>query len=182
MEKTFGVFIREKREAKGLSRPQLAELAHVHLQTIANVERGTTKIPDLYTIYHLAKSLDIPPDEILPLLPQDIRRQLQIYIRGVGRNMESLQRRLEIPSLLQEFLDSPLCPKNITSNEIERLATISGYEGSKVMTVEAYQQLLQEWRDTPRGRIELALESDKLTDEDLLVAARMLEGLIKQKE
>jgi transcriptional regulator with XRE-family HTH domain len=53
------------RRARGLSRDQLAELAHVHPETVARTERGEC-VPHGLTLVSLAEALDVKAQALLP--------------------------------------------------------------------------------------------------------------------
>ena len=56
--KTFGEVMRKKREAKGLSRRQLADMVGVKYQTIFNIETGFTTYPQFDVAARIAEALD----------------------------------------------------------------------------------------------------------------------------
>ena len=58
LAKAFGDRVRARREARGLSREDLADLAGLHRTMVGHVERGETT-PTLYTIARLASALGV---------------------------------------------------------------------------------------------------------------------------
>ncbi len=59
MKKLLAEKIRELREAKGLSREELAEKMGVSSSLLAQVEEGKT-VPSVATLIHLSRCLDVP--------------------------------------------------------------------------------------------------------------------------
>src|SRR5687768_11189073 len=63
--RAWGLLLRERREATGLSRGQLAERSAISVDTIKNVETGR-HIPTRVTRSQLAAALDLEPDLAAP--------------------------------------------------------------------------------------------------------------------
>ena len=61
----FGTKVRELRKKKGLSQEDLAELIKRDPRTIVAIEGGKRN-PTLYTIYKIAKALEVKSDSLLP--------------------------------------------------------------------------------------------------------------------
>lgn len=61
----LGQFIKEKREASGMSQKALGEVAGLSDSAIQRIEAGTRKTPSWDTLCKIAKALDIHPFEIL---------------------------------------------------------------------------------------------------------------------
>lgn len=59
---TFGIRLRERRLALGLTLAQLADRAGMHLQGVAKVESGARPNPTWETIIALCKALGVTPD------------------------------------------------------------------------------------------------------------------------
>jgi len=80
LSKQFGMAIRSRRMAAGLSQEALAEKAGVHPTYLSMVERGIRN-PTLDVASRLAKALKIP-------LPQLIEEAQQIRITSSNRNQK----------------------------------------------------------------------------------------------
>lgn len=61
----LGTVLRQRREALGRSREDLARRAHVSTETLTKIERGDTVDPGLFTVKALADSLDWSVDVLL---------------------------------------------------------------------------------------------------------------------
>jgi transcriptional regulator with XRE-family HTH domain len=60
----LGVAIRERREARGLSQEDLAELADLHRTYISMVERSIRNV-SVDALSGIADALDLPPSQLL---------------------------------------------------------------------------------------------------------------------
>jgi transcriptional regulator with XRE-family HTH domain len=58
----FAVNVRAARIAGGLTQEQLAHRAHVSLRTVANWERGETRLPNDENLHALAEALGRDPE------------------------------------------------------------------------------------------------------------------------
>jgi transcriptional regulator with XRE-family HTH domain len=58
-----GALLRAHRTASGLTQEQLAELAHVSVRAISDLERGVNASLRLYTLRQLADALELSPDD-----------------------------------------------------------------------------------------------------------------------
>jgi transcriptional regulator with XRE-family HTH domain len=78
-----GSFIRQKREAKGLSQKELGQKFEpaVTTQFVSNLERGITPIPAVH-IQALVKSLDINEAELMVLMEKEYAAKLTNKIAG----------------------------------------------------------------------------------------------------
>jgi len=70
----FGANIQRAREAKQLTRKELAERVGLNAATIANYERGLSSLampinPTLTTFVALCQALDVKPPDLLPSYP-----------------------------------------------------------------------------------------------------------------
>ncbi|MGP4069216.1 helix-turn-helix domain-containing protein [Halobacillus sp. B29] len=63
---TIGEKIRVLRIGKGLSVNEFAKLSNVSKSYISNIERGVQKNPSLIVMSKLAKTLEVPLEELLP--------------------------------------------------------------------------------------------------------------------
>ncbi len=59
-----GTKLREARERRLLTQPELSEMSGVMVATISRIENGLQQ-PRIPTIRKLAKALDVPPEELL---------------------------------------------------------------------------------------------------------------------
>lgn len=68
--KAFGVRIRELREAKGMSQPELAYLCEWEYSQINRIELGKINT-SISHVFHLAEKLGVKPSELIELdIPQ----------------------------------------------------------------------------------------------------------------
>lgn len=83
-----GAFIRQKREAKGLSQKELGQKFEpaVTTQFVSNLERGITPVPATH-IQALVKCLDISEHELMLLMEKEYAAKLTSKI--AGSHMES---------------------------------------------------------------------------------------------
>jgi len=65
--------LRERREAQGLSKRKLAELAWLERVYIIQLEQGT-KQPTLNALFYLSEALGLPPSEFVKLVEAEITR------------------------------------------------------------------------------------------------------------
>jgi transcriptional regulator with XRE-family HTH domain len=63
--KKFGKFMKEKRGNLGYNMEELARVSEVSAPTIMRIEKGMTKSPSPDTLRKLARSLDIPYQEVI---------------------------------------------------------------------------------------------------------------------
>lgn len=61
---TFGLVLRELREAKGISQEALADASDLHRTWVGMLERGV-KLPTLVTLTKLSTGLEIPAHKIV---------------------------------------------------------------------------------------------------------------------
>lgn len=78
-----GSFIRQKREAKGLSQKELGQKFEpaVTTQFVSNLERGITPIPAVH-IQALVRSLDLNEAELMVLMEKEYAAKLTSKISG----------------------------------------------------------------------------------------------------
>ncbi|GHH98635.1 helix-turn-helix domain-containing protein [Neobacillus kokaensis] len=71
-EKTFytGEAIRRLREAKGMVQEELAHYSNLDRSYISDLERNI-KTPSIYTIFKLAKGLEMEPEEVVKEIKKD---------------------------------------------------------------------------------------------------------------
>jgi transcriptional regulator with XRE-family HTH domain len=72
IEELFGKLLQQLRKEKGLSQEELGFESGYHRTYISLLERGK-KSPSLKTIFQLAKTLNVPPSEII----KGIQRKIQ---------------------------------------------------------------------------------------------------------
>jgi transcriptional regulator with XRE-family HTH domain len=63
--KYFGIWLREEREAAGMSQRALAREAGLSPQAVSRIERGETQTPRWETIRRLAAALGIAPERLI---------------------------------------------------------------------------------------------------------------------
>ena len=63
--KYFGIWLREEREAAGMSQRALARQAGLSPQAVSRIERGETQTPRWETIRRLATALGIAPERLI---------------------------------------------------------------------------------------------------------------------
>ncbi len=77
MTKHIGQFLKEKREAKGLTQAQVAEkLGYGSPQFISNIERGISRVP-LKSLKSFMQVYDLDPEQIIDLLLEEKKQQLR---------------------------------------------------------------------------------------------------------
>lgn len=59
--------LKREREARGWSRGDLARKSGVHENTIADIERGRSRMPAHDKVVQLARALGMTPDELCPV-------------------------------------------------------------------------------------------------------------------
>ena len=67
-KKQLALRIKSLRESKGYTQEEFAEICGTSTRTISNIERGQS-VPDLSTIFTLAKHLSVSLDELLKIAP-----------------------------------------------------------------------------------------------------------------
>lgn len=81
--KKMGIFLREKREQKGLTQAQVAlQLGYGSPQFISNIERGVSRVPTKSLKYFI-DLYGLHTDEVIELLLDEKRNQLK-KVLGVG--------------------------------------------------------------------------------------------------
>lgn len=81
--KRMGIFLREKRELKGLTQAQVAtQLGYGSPQFISNIERGVSRVP-VKSLKYFIDLYSLKPDEVIDLLLEEKRNQLK-KVLGVG--------------------------------------------------------------------------------------------------
>lgn len=67
--------IREQRQAKGMSRRELAEAAGVSDRYVAQVESGKGNV-SILVLRKLARALDVPMERLLPDEPREMKEEI----------------------------------------------------------------------------------------------------------
>lgn len=62
--KKFADNLRAERNRKHLSQEGLAEKANLSMQTVSKIERGV-QVPSLFTVYDIAKALEVDINDLL---------------------------------------------------------------------------------------------------------------------
>ncbi len=81
MDTEFGVALRGRRRAAGLSQRALAERTNLDMTYISKIENGRVPPPAADTIVALAHALDSPPADLLALtgkIPSAVRRMVSV--------------------------------------------------------------------------------------------------------
>ncbi|WCM91275.1 helix-turn-helix domain-containing protein [Acidovorax sp. NCPPB 2350] len=78
--KSFGIAVRQSREALGWSQERLAEYSNLNRSYVGEIERGAS-IASLVTVAKLAVSLDIPASTLVMRGEQVAQAQL---VRGIS--------------------------------------------------------------------------------------------------
>jgi transcriptional regulator with XRE-family HTH domain len=81
LNRVFGQRLRELRKARRLSQEKLAELSGCHRNHISLMERGIWGA-SLYTVFQLAKGLDVPPGELVSEVAAKMEHQDQLPQEG----------------------------------------------------------------------------------------------------
>jgi len=75
--KKMGVYLREKREHKGLTQAQVAlQLGYGSPQFISNIERGVSRVP-VKSLKYFIDLYGLQTDEVIEILLDEKRNQLQ---------------------------------------------------------------------------------------------------------
>ena len=155
---SFGKYLLRKLKEKGLSQSQLAyysRISDAHVSRLSKEERG---LPKISTLIRICGALKISLNQML--------RELGY----ISPKEETL------PESLRIFLHSDDKPEDITTDEIEMLASFSFYEGEKT-TPEGYGKLLDEQRDRPANRISSILSGQRLKVQE--ECAKMVETYVR---
>jgi len=73
IEQSFGLAIKELRQSKDLSQAKLAELGNFNRTFISDLERGVYQ-PTLFSIFRLAKALEVAPHIIIQRVEEFIEK------------------------------------------------------------------------------------------------------------
>ena len=136
----FGRYLTRKLKEKGLSQSQLAYysgISDAHVSRLSKEERG---LPKIDTLIKIASAL---------------KMSLQEMLKELGYLNPSVEK---LPQNLQTFLKSDSKPKDITTDEVEMLASFSFYEG-EATAPDGYLKLLEEHRTRPQCRIDRLLQN-----------------------
>jgi transcriptional regulator with XRE-family HTH domain len=75
--KRMGIYLRTKREAKGLTQAQVAtQLGYGSPQFISNIERGVSRVP-VKSLRSFIDLYSLPTDEVIELLLEEKRMSLK---------------------------------------------------------------------------------------------------------
>lgn len=112
--KALGERIRSLREGRGLSREQVSKAAGIHIERLAELERGHTRNrtdnevnPRLETLYRIATALGVDITDLFPLEEKDspesrTRQGIQDLLKG--HSSGTLRKAQQI---LKAFLSEP---------------------------------------------------------------------------
>lgn len=100
----LGQFIKEKREAAGMSQKALGEAAGISDSAIQRIEAGQRKTPGWDTLCKIAKALDIHPFEILQNAGYITIEDLQPYSSPVRGLSDLNERELRYVQLFTDFV------------------------------------------------------------------------------
>ena len=154
----FGRYLTRKLKEKGLSQSQLAYysgISDAHVSRLSKEERG---LPKIDTLIKIASAL---------------KMSLQEMLKELGYLNPPIEK---LPQNLQTFLKSETKPADLSTDEIEMLASFSFYEG-EATTPDGYTKLLEEHRKRPLSRIEKLLtnQTQKLQE----ACAKLVETYVK---
>jgi len=74
--KEFGSFVRERREAAGMSTRELAAMVGVDMSRIVRWELGQVASPRVETVDRLARALNVPPADLMTLAGYPVTKGL----------------------------------------------------------------------------------------------------------
>jgi len=104
--KQLGRRVKELRKGKGWSQEKLAKVADISRTYMGTIEVGT-KQPTLWTLFRIAKALDVPVLEIFIPPTQDQRQGADIVARIHARLLEggrTVQELQKVEDLVEAFL------------------------------------------------------------------------------
>jgi len=91
--KRMGIFLRQKRELKGLTQAQVAtQLGYGSPQFISNIERGVSRVP-VKSLRSFINLYQLQVDEVINLLLEERRDHLRKILGGGGSS--ATQEKLE---------------------------------------------------------------------------------------
>lgn len=100
----LGQFIKEKREASGMSQKTLGEAAGISDSAIQRIEAGTRKSPGWDTLCKIAKALEIHPFVILQSAGYITTEDLQPYSPSIKGLSDLNERELQCVQLFTDFV------------------------------------------------------------------------------
>ena len=103
----FGRLINLWRRKKGLSIEALAEKARIDVAELIEIERNLNYVPEVRTVYQLAKTLDLPSERMLELSGNLVARDSNLGEKAVrfAARSESLEKlSKEEQRALEEFV------------------------------------------------------------------------------
>lgn len=106
----LGQFIKQKREASGLSQKALGEAAGLSDSAIQRIEAGSRKTPNWETLCKIAKALDFHPFEILQNAGYITEDDLRPYIYPIKGLTELSQEELSCVQLFADFVKANRSP------------------------------------------------------------------------
>jgi len=103
----FGKLIKLWRRKKGLRMDQLAEKARIDLAELVEIENKTDFIPEVRTVYQLAKVLELPNERLLQLSGNTVNRdaslgQEAVKFAALSESVEKLNK--DEQRALKEFV------------------------------------------------------------------------------
>lgn len=102
----LGQFIKEKREALGLTQKALGEAASLSDAEIHRIETGSRKTPNWNSLCCIAKALDLHPLEILQKAGYITTNDLQPYVSPIKGLEQMNARELRYLQLFADFIIS----------------------------------------------------------------------------
>ena len=102
----FGQFIKEKREALGLTQKALGEAAGLSDAAIQRIETGSRKTPNWTSLCSIAKALELHPFEILQKAGYITSNDLEPYVSPIKGLEQMNARELRYLQLFADFIIS----------------------------------------------------------------------------
>ena len=93
--KILGDKVRAARKSKKISQEKLAEFSGLHPTYVSNIENGKVNA-SIYSYYALAKALEIPLSELLPMSTQKVDPKIESDVLELLVLMRSLNRKKQV--------------------------------------------------------------------------------------
>ena len=100
----LGQFIKEKREAAGLTQKELGSASGLSDSSIQRIETGSRRTPSWDTLCKIARALNIHPFEILKNAGYITEEDLMPYTQQISGLSDFTQRELRYVQLFADFI------------------------------------------------------------------------------